>query len=177
MFAYEHNKLFRMQLRWIYRTLLRFDTSESPRSGRKMNGLLCPSYPSDIGTQVLGRIDPRSGTTQFEESSSSAALAPHDATTIPVGIPRFYGSCRTTTCAHWTGSSCRLAKSIALVRVSRNVASSSCQIRQSCRWYAEHGIRVCGGCAKVEYRLISSNEKTIRNSSTEEFLSIDHRVM
>ena len=176
MFGRERNQLFRMQLRWIYRALLRFDASESRRSDRRINGLLCPSYPSDVGTHVLGRIDPRSGITQFEESTSSVALATHEATTIQDNIPRFYGPCRTTTCAHWTGSSCRLAKSIALVQVTRNVASSSCQIRQSCRWYAEHGIRVCGGCARVEYRLIASNKKAVESSDAEEFLSTNPRV-
>lgn len=176
MFGREHNQLFRLQLRWIYRALLRYDASESLLPEKKMNGLLCPSYPSDIGTHVLGRIDPHSGTTQFEESTSSVALATPEAATIQASIPRYYGPCRTTTCAHWTGSSCRLAKSIALVRVSRNVASSSCQIRESCRWYAEHGIRVCGGCARVEYRLIASNKKAVESSDAEEFLSINPRV-
>ena len=176
MFGRERNQLFRLQLRWIYRALLRFDAAESSRPDQKTKALLCPSYTSDIGTQILGRIDPRSGTTQFEESTSSVALTTHDATTIQNNIPRFYGPCRTTTCVHWTGSSCRLAKSITLVRISRNVASSSCQIRQSCRWYAEHGIRVCGGCARVEYRLISSNKNAIERSDAEELLSINPQV-
>ena len=177
MFGRKQNHLFRLQLRWIYRAFLRFEATGSQIPDRNMNGLLCPSYPSDIGTQILGTIDPRSGTTQFEVSTQSVVQPTQGETAIQADLPRFYGPCRTTTCAHWTSSSCRLAKSVAFVRVSKKIETSSCKIRQSCRWYAEHGIQVCGGCARVEYRLISADTSAIDSSNTEQFISNNPRVM
>lgn len=150
-------QIFWFRLRKIYREQLLNSPKEAELPILENGGMTCPSYPPEPGNQILAKIDPHTGISNFGETirlgESNEVLNPAP----PVEHFRYCGPCRTHGCAHWTGASCRLAESVSRVRIPIRTEVPDCSIRASCRWYAENGFTACSGCGWIEYRAISEN--------------------
>jgi hypothetical protein len=116
--------------------------------------LSCPSAQPDMdGARVIGLLG---GT---PESPEIAYLAPGvelelSAATGREGIEptrafRFAARCEERRCTHFDGARCSLGGRV--VSELEPIVSQlpACQIRGSCRWYAERGRDVCLRCPQV----------------------------
>ena len=131
---------------WAYLGRRPVDVLEGPVSGKKT----CPSYPDrSSGTELGVRL-----------SDGSFHFAPDDQFVqgaVDVESERFYGPCLNRRCSYWSGN-CQLGAKIAEVVVEQDGIDSArdhgaeCPIRMTCRWRAENGKAVCGGCSSVDYR-------------------------
>jgi hypothetical protein len=62
---------------------------------------------------------------------------------------RLAARCEEHRCTHFDGSRCTLAKRIVATLPPVVDALPQCQIRPTCRWYAEQGRRACFRCPQV----------------------------
>src|SRR5689334_7254904 len=67
----------------------------------------------------------------------------------PTEVFRFAASCEERRCAHFTGSECSLAARIVDQLPEVVDILPRCQIRATCRWYAEQGAAACRRCPQV----------------------------
>lgn len=67
----------------------------------------------------------------------------------PTQVFRFAAQCEEHRCVHFDGERCRLAKRIVATLAPVVDALPPCQIRPSCRWFAEEGAAACLRCPQV----------------------------
>ncbi len=125
----------------------------------------CPSAPSNgEDAQLLGVV---LGTPEKPEvvyvsrdvdASVDEVLGQVDPTILPTRILRFSARCQNGGCAQFDGHGCRLGRDIAKLMAPASDTPPPCNIRKSCRWYAENGPSVCLRCSRVVTTVTASDE-------------------
>ena len=67
----------------------------------------------------------------------------------PTRVFRFSARCESSRCAQFADGQCGLGQRIAAQLPPVVAALPSCQIRATCRWYAENGDSICFRCPQV----------------------------
>lgn len=67
----------------------------------------------------------------------------------PTQVFRYAARCDESRCTHHDGARCALGARIATMLAPVTDSLPSCQIRPSCRWYAEVGGEACRRCPQV----------------------------
>jgi hypothetical protein len=114
---------------------------------------MCPSAPPEIeGAVAFGVVDHSADTPEvlyFEEplpvTPELLALA---SPLRPTEVFRFGATCQQRGCAHWGGKTCNLAERI-VDGIEPGTLAPICQLRPTCRWFAERGARACVRCAAI----------------------------
>jgi hypothetical protein len=75
----------------------------------------------------------------------------------PTEIFRFVASCEEHRCTHFDGARCRLGERVARQLEPVVDTLPPCQIRASCRWFAEQGRQVCLRCPQIVTRVPSGD--------------------
>lgn len=116
--------------------------------------LMCPSAQPDMeGARVIGLL---SGTPEAPEIAYlepgvhvDASVMERLGTLSPTQVFRFAAKCEQSRCAHFDGSRCALARRIVEQLPEVVDVLPACQIRPTCRWYAEEGAAACRRCPQV----------------------------
>jgi len=137
----------------------------------KALSLSCPSAQPDMeGARIIGLV------TGTLESPRIAYLEPGINLTLsavkslgelePTRVFRFGAHCEQARCKHFDGAQCALGRRVAsqLERVVEQLPA--CQIRKSCRWYAEQGRDVCLRCPQI-ITMVDSADALSRIATTE----------
>src|SRR4051812_13828203 len=99
------------------------------------------------GARVIGVISGPAETPQiaYLERGVSIGSQAFDASSqlAPTEVFRFAASCEERRCAHFTGTQCSLAARIVDQLPEVVDILPRCQIRATCRWYAEQGAAAC----------------------------------
>lgn len=82
----------------------------------------------------------------------------------PTQVFRYAARCESARCAQYENGRCSLAKRI--VTLLEPVVSDlpSCQIRDTCRWFAEEGGQACLRCPQV-VTLVPSDQNALRHAA------------
>src|SRR5258708_6218689 len=80
-------------------------------------------------------------------------LAQLGASLEPTEVFRFAASCEEHRCSHFDGTRCQLGERIARELNPVVDALPPCQIRVTCRWFAEQGGPVCLRCPQIVTRV------------------------
>lgn len=120
-------------------------TSETRESRR---GLLCPSYPTETATHLLGTV--LNGQLHFKSPPVPVAAAVDGASLELTTTLRFAGPCIQAQCDKWEGR-CTLGDWVAELDPLDGSQWGACPIQDRCRWRHENGVRACESCASVTY--------------------------
>jgi len=114
--------------------------------------LHCPSYPVKPLARAFAKRTFASRSFGFMNRQAFVASNLMDLKQLDMDLRyvRLSGPCVTKVCAHWTGSDCRLGRAVANVQL-RVVATNSCPIRESCRWFFENSESACRACKFLPY--------------------------
>ena len=130
----------------------RRDGSQRPEGLKRTvkTALSCPSASDFHGDKVFAVFDEVAGELRY--LSAAVDVPKIVKTTIDMDEfalkNRVEGSCLTSACSYWRGA-CQLGFFISKVEVSVRRSSHNCAIKDTCRWLAENGPKVCGACAFV----------------------------
>lgn len=122
----------------------------------------CPSAQPDMaGARVFGVL---SGTDQEPRVAylKPGVRVPKSmldklGTLEPTQVFRLAASCEEHRCSHFEGARCRLGERIARQLEPVVDVLPPCQIRVSCRWFAEQGGEVCLRCPQIVTRVPSDD--------------------
>ena len=116
-------------------------------------GLTCPSaHPDMADAKVFGVLDgtPDEPRISYLRSDAKVGAEVIGALQVdPVSVFRFSAQCETTRCAQFDGHACGLGKRIVEGLSPIVDALPPCQIRATCRWYAENGSAACLRCPQI----------------------------
>lgn len=125
----------------------------------------CPSAPADgEDAQLLGVV---LGTAEKPEVfyvskdvdvSVGDVLDQVEPTILPTRIFRFSARCQNGGCAQFDGQGCRLGKDVANLMAPVTQSPPACNIRKSCRWFAENGPSVCLRCSRIVTTVTAGDE-------------------
>jgi hypothetical protein len=126
--------------------------SRSDNSGRY--ALLCPSaQPEMRNSVVIGVMTEEKAGTRLAYlevpqpvTEDLLALA---APVRPTQVFRFAAVCETSACVHFDGEHCRLASRVVQMLPVVVDTLPPCQIRRSCRWFAEQRSAACRRCPQI----------------------------
>jgi hypothetical protein len=112
----------------------------------------CPSSLGQVGSNLLGVVNP-SGTVGFFEEAIEVTpeflAEAGDEETIEKRF-RFSNKCVQSGCKQWTGKECGVIKAVlALDNIPQKNDLPACNIRSTCRWYAQEGKTACNACRYV----------------------------
>lgn len=116
--------------------------------------LTCPSAQPDMaGASAFGIINgtPEEPRVSYLKKEAIVDLSrlPNIGSLLPGHIFRIAAQCEQSRCVHFSGKRCALARRI-VDNLSPVVEQLPlCQIRPSCRWYAEQGSAACLRCPQV----------------------------
>jgi hypothetical protein len=85
----------------------------------------------------------------------------------PTRVFRYAARCENGRCAQYEGGRCSLAQRIVSVLPPVVDALPSCQIRDTCRWFAEEGREACLRCPQV-VTLVPSDQNALRQAALKE---------
>ncbi len=85
----------------------------------------------------------------------------------PTQVFRFAASCEERRCSHFDGARCQLGERVASKLEPVVDVLPPCQIRVSCRWFAEQGAQVCLRCPQIVTR-VPSDDALSRIAATPE---------
>lgn len=116
--------------------------------------LSCPSAPPEVpGAVAFGLVDHTATPAEvryFDEP------IPVDAELLALASPleprevfRFGAPCQTARCTHWSGHDCQLVERIVELVPAASLVTPPCQLRPTCRWYAQAGRAACVRCVHV----------------------------
>jgi hypothetical protein len=116
--------------------------------------LSCPSAQPDMEhARVFGVVGGTAEAPRVAYLKAEAAVTPELAERIgalePTQVFRYAARCEESRCAHHDGDRCALGARIAAMLAPVTDSLPSCQIRPSCRWYAEVGGEACLRCPQV----------------------------
>ena len=116
--------------------------------------LACPSaQPGMADLQVLGLVEhrPEGRRIAYLNARLPAGddLLARAAPARPTQVFRLSGTCETRKCQHFDGKDCQLAVRI-VARLPEVVSSlPPCNIRRTCRWFAQEGGAACLRCPQI----------------------------
>jgi hypothetical protein len=82
----------------------------------------------------------------------------------PTSVFRYSARCEEHRCGQFDGHRCTLAQRIVEGLEAVVAELPSCQIRRSCRWYAEAGSEACLRCPQVVTR-VPSDQNALRSAA------------
>jgi hypothetical protein len=114
----------------------------------------CPSAPASIpGAFAFGVVDHTSSPPEVmyleEPLPVDETLVALSAPLEPREIFRFSAPCQTSACTHWSGHDCQLVERIVRLVPAASLVTPPCQVRTTCRWFAQAGRSACVRCAHV----------------------------
>ncbi len=135
------------------------------KSPHKVKEYSCPSAsPDGRDVKLLGVVLASADEPQVSYVSQSVgvlvedALRQVDAGVLPTRILRLSAKCERGACAQFDGHGCRLGRNIAEKVAPVESSLPACNIRRTCRWYAENGPAVCLRCSRVVTTVLSSDD-------------------
>lgn len=116
--------------------------------------LSCPSAQPDMEeARVFAIIGGTPEAPRAAYLKADAVVTPEIAGQIggllPTQVFRYAARCEESRCSHHDGERCALGARIAAMLPAVVDSLPSCQIRPSCRWYAEVGAEACRRCPQV----------------------------
>jgi hypothetical protein len=115
--------------------------------------LTCPSAQPDMeGARIIGVLSgtPEAPRVAYAPPGVTIALESIDLGDLPAPqVFRFAATCEQHRCAHFDGARCSLAQRIVAQLPEVVDILPRCQIRLTCRWYAEEGAAACRRCPQV----------------------------
>jgi hypothetical protein len=131
----------------------------------------CPSAQPDMaGARIFGITagsggEPRVAYLKPGVRVPESILGQLARSTDPTELFRFAASCEERHCSHFDGARCQLGE-----RITRELepvvdALPPCQIRATCRWFAEQGGAVCLRCPQIVTR-VPGNDPSSRIAAT-----------
>lgn len=105
------------------------------------------------GARIIGVISGTPDSPQIAYLTRDAQIDVSVATQLgeiaPTEVFRFAATCEQSRCCHFDGAKCALAGRI--VKQLPEVVDSlpACQIRPTCRWFAEQGAAACRRCPQI----------------------------
>lgn len=125
---------------------------------------MCPSaQPHMEGAQVFGVMvapEPHPEVAWLEEPIPvTPELLAKTGDVEPQMIFRITAACVESSCMHFDGHDCQLAKRIVHILPAVTGALPPCRLRASCRWYVQEGKEACFRCPQVQtYNYEPTNE-------------------
>jgi hypothetical protein len=119
----------------------------------------CPSAQPDMsGARIFGVLSGSSGEPRVAYLKPgvrvpNGILAQLGTSLDPTEVFRFAAACEEHRCNHFDGARCRLGERIARELNPVVDALPPCQIRITCRWFAEQGGAVCLRCPQIITRV------------------------
>jgi hypothetical protein len=144
----------------------------------KRSAFDCPSAQPDMaGARVFGVLsgtdeEPRVAYLKPGVRVPQSILAKLGAVQ-PTQVFRFTAACEEHRCTHFDGSRCQLGARIARDLGTVVDALPACQIRVSCRWFAEQGGAVCLRCPQIITRIPGTDALSWIAMSPEHPLAIE----
>jgi len=116
--------------------------------------LSCPSAQPDMAeARVFAVVGGTPEAPRVAYLKAEAVVTPELAERIgdlpPTSVFRYAARCEESRCVHHDGNRCALGARIAAMLEPVTDSLPSCQIRPSCRWYAEVGGEACRRCPQV----------------------------
>jgi hypothetical protein len=116
--------------------------------------LSCPSAQPDmeearVFAVIAGTAEEPRAAYLKAEAVVTADLVDRIGEIEPTRVFRYAARCEESRCAHHDGDRCALGARIAEMLSPVTDSLPSCQIRPSCRWYAEVGGEACRRCPQV----------------------------
>ncbi len=68
---------------------------------------------------------------------------------LPTEVLRFSAPCEGGSCVHFENEACSLGERLVTILPATTAALVPCNIRSSCRWYAERGRAACVRCDAI----------------------------
>lgn len=114
---------------------------------------LCPSAQPGDDAVVIGVVggtveEPRVRPLEHPVPASRALLALAEPVR-PTEVFRFAATCQEGGCAHFARSTCTLASKVVRMLPPVTAGLPPCDIRASCRWFAQEGRDACLRCPQV----------------------------
>lgn len=114
----------------------------------------CPSAQPDMkGARVFGVLSGSEEAPRVAYLKPGARIAQSMLARLgnvaPTQVFRFAATCEEGRCTHFDGARCKLGERVATQLVSVVDTLPPCQIRASCRWFAEQGGAVCLRCPQI----------------------------
>ena len=121
---------------------------------RRPRDLSCPSAQPDMeGARVIGVISGTKEEPRIAFLGPGVQVDPSAASRLgalePTQVFRFAAKCEESHCVHFDGTRCSLAQRIVSQLAPTVDVLPVCQIRATCRWYAEQGGDACMRCTQV----------------------------
>jgi len=115
---------------------------------------MCPSAQPDMeGARIIGVLsgEPDAPQVAYLERGVEVDLSVTDqlGELAPSEVFRFAAKCETSRCCHFDGSRCALAGRIVNQLPEVVDLLPRCQIRPTCRWFAEQGGAACRRCPQI----------------------------
>jgi len=122
-----------------------------PRGQREIS---CPSAQPDMeGARVIGVLSGTPDEPRIAFLGPGVQVDPSVASRLgalnPTQVFRFAAKCEEAHCVHFDGKRCSLAERIVSQLPPTVDTLPVCQIRATCRWYAEQGEDACMRCTQV----------------------------
>lgn len=132
--------------------------------------LSCPSAPAGIpGALAFGVVDHTSTPPEVmyleEPLPVDEGLLALSAPLEPREVFRFSAPCQASQCAHWSGHDCQLVERIVRLVPAASLVTPPCQVRSTCRWFAQAGRSACVRCEHVVTKDASPTD-TMRAAAT-----------
>ena len=116
--------------------------------------LSCPSAPPEIpGAVAFGIVDHSATPPEVRYLDEPVPVSPEllelAAPLEPREVFRVGAPCQTDRCTHWSGHDCQLVERIVKLVPAATLVTPPCQLRPTCRWYAQAGRSACVRCVHV----------------------------
>lgn len=123
-----------------------------------MSQKTCPSAPPEVGSMLMGVVVGPGEVAYLSPGIPATTNLLNEMETG--GIPlenrlRFSGRCLSSMCVHWQGDNitgkCNLIDNALEVLGPIEDAQKlpHCGIRQTCRWFSQHGTEACTVCPRI----------------------------
>lgn len=123
-------------------------------AGAEQRSLSCPSAQPDMeGARIFGLVSGTPEEPRISYLARGVEIEPGAFTELlpvtPTQVFRFAAQCEGSKCAHFGNGRCSLAQRLVEHLDEVVDALPQCQIRPSCRWFAEQGGAACRRCPQV----------------------------
>lgn len=134
--------------------------------------LTCPSGQPDMqDARIFGVIGGTAAEPRVAYLKKKAEVTPEMLAKLdgidPTRVFRYSARCENGRCAQYEGGRCSLAQRIVDQLAAVVDDLPSCQIRDTCRWFAEQGGQACLRCPQV-VTLVPSDQNALRQAAYKE---------